>query len=253
MLLVRAGELTRRTAIEGLLVGFATNFALPGRLGELYRADYMNTLARISRSTVLGTIFVERAFDGLVLAGLLALAAASLNFAGGGHIPPSFIATALVLFAVASAVALALRRLDRIPLPVVGALFDRFKTGLLTVDRTNFIAFLAFTIGIWALELSALGLLLSALGLAPNLLALTLVQSVSSLSTLLPTAPAFIGSYQFAFVLSFEALGWPRPTALAASILVQLAFFLPTMIVGFLLALRAYGRAMAGRRTLKSP
>lgn len=254
MLLARAGTLTRRTAIEGLLVGFATNFALPGRLGELYRADYMNALAKISRSTVLGTIFVERAFDGLILAGLLALASASLSLGpGGGTIPLNFIVTAVVLFAGASAAALMLRRLDKLPIPVVGALFERFKSGLLTADRTNFVAFLGFTVLIWTLEAGALAVLLNALGQTATLVGVTLLLSASSLSTLLPTAPAFIGSYQFAYVLCFGALGWATATALAASILVQLAFFVPTMALGFALALRAYGRAMVARRQPGAP
>ncbi len=254
MLLARAGALTRRGAIEGLLVGFATNFALPGRLGELYRADYMNALAQISRSTVLGTIFVERAFDGLILAGLLALASASLSLGpSGGAIPLNFIVTAMALFAGASIAALMLRRLDKLPIPVVGAVFERFKSGLMTVDRKNFLAFLGFTMLIWALETGALAVLLGALGQPATLVGVTLLLSASSLSTLLPTAPAFIGSYQFAYVLCFGALGWPATTALAASILVQLAFFVPTMAVGFALALRAYGRDMVARRTPGAP
>ncbi|MGE0409469.1 MAG: lysylphosphatidylglycerol synthase transmembrane domain-containing protein [Amphiplicatus sp.] len=243
LLLERAGATSHRSAVESMLVGFATNFALPGRLGEVYRADYLKGVTQISRTTVLGTIVVERALDGLILAAMLALATAATGAGGGAGLPPTLLATACLLFGGAGVAALLLRRAARIPLPLIGALFERFKVGLNAIDRRNALSFLVYGAGVWTLELAALASLLSAFGLHPNLIAVMLVLSASSLSTLLPTAPAFVGSYQFAYVLAFTALDWPKPLALAASIAVQLAFFLPVMLIGFGLGLRAYGLA----------
>jgi uncharacterized membrane protein YbhN (UPF0104 family) len=234
LLILRKAEVSRGTMIGGLLVGFAMNLALPGRLGELYRADYIGTQAGISRSTALGTIFVERVLDGLLLVGLLVLSSLALGLGDGSRpVPLKFIVSASALFSLAFVGFLALRRYD-LPIPVIGGLLAKFKAGLKTLDRRNAALFLVLTLGVWALELAALALTLEAVQQTPTLIGVCLVLSASSLSTLLPTAPAFVGSFQFAYVLCFQALRWATPTALAASILVQLAFYVPTMLIGSL-------------------
>jgi hypothetical protein len=113
--------------------------------------------------------------------------------------------------------------------------------GILTLDAANIPRFLIYSALILALENSSVALLLGGLGLAPSIAATALVLSVASLSTLLPTAPAYIGTYQLAFVISFDMLGWTTSAGLAASVLLQLAYFVPVMIVGLVLALRRYG------------
>lgn len=50
-----------------VIVGFMVNSILPARAGELYRAYFLNKLEKISKSTILGTVALERAFDGLVI------------------------------------------------------------------------------------------------------------------------------------------------------------------------------------------
>ena len=49
------------------MTGFAANYILPGRVGELFRADYARRVFNMSRFTALGTIVVERVCDGVVL------------------------------------------------------------------------------------------------------------------------------------------------------------------------------------------
>lgn len=60
-----------RHAAEALVTGFAANFLLPGRVGELLRADYARRVFNMSRFTSLGTIVVERTFDSVLLVGAL--------------------------------------------------------------------------------------------------------------------------------------------------------------------------------------
>src|SRR6476646_1099335 len=71
---LRVGTLLRATAsvrgrhaAEARLTGFAANYLLPGRIGELFRAEYARRLFHLSRFTALGTIVVERVCDGVVL------------------------------------------------------------------------------------------------------------------------------------------------------------------------------------------
>src|SRR5262245_34023705 len=67
ILLRRNGDVKWRHAGEALLAGYAANYLLPGRIGELIRAEYAMRLFHMSRFTLLGTILVERVCDGVVL------------------------------------------------------------------------------------------------------------------------------------------------------------------------------------------
>lgn len=57
-----------------LTVGYALNNILPVRAGEFGRAYLAGGRYGVSRMAALGTVAVERAFDGIVLVGLLAIA-----------------------------------------------------------------------------------------------------------------------------------------------------------------------------------
>lgn len=57
-----------------LLVGFAGNNILPARAGEVLRAHFMGRLSGLSRTRVLATVLLERAFDALSLVLLLMVA-----------------------------------------------------------------------------------------------------------------------------------------------------------------------------------
>jgi len=65
--------LSLREVVVPVLVGHMANNALPARTGELYRAHLLGRRTRMSRSSVVGSIVVERTFDGLMLVGLTLL------------------------------------------------------------------------------------------------------------------------------------------------------------------------------------
>src|ERR1700693_3789159 len=59
--LLRATDKVKwRHVTEALVTGFAANYVLPGRVGELFRADYASRVFKMSRFTSIGTIVVER-------------------------------------------------------------------------------------------------------------------------------------------------------------------------------------------------
>jgi hypothetical protein len=71
--------LSRVTAY--MLVGYLANNVLPGRAGELVRSLYVGDRERVSRTSVLGTVLVERVLDVVVL-----LAVCTLAWWIGGHV-----------------------------------------------------------------------------------------------------------------------------------------------------------------------
>ena len=62
-----------------ILIGYAANNLLPIRLGEIVRALIIEKRYDIPKMQVMGTIVIERLFDGLVLAIFLAIIIALLG------------------------------------------------------------------------------------------------------------------------------------------------------------------------------
>ena len=54
-----------------VLIGLMANNVAPARVGELVRAYLLGERESMSKSTALGTIAVDRAFDGLTLVAIL--------------------------------------------------------------------------------------------------------------------------------------------------------------------------------------
>src|SRR5690606_31179636 len=77
-----AVEMGQAEATSTVVIGYAANNVLPVRAGEVVRAVLVQRRHGASRLTVLGTIVVERVFDGLVLAAFLAVTIAL--FGGNG-------------------------------------------------------------------------------------------------------------------------------------------------------------------------
>ena len=89
-----------RGTLAPMLVGYAANNVLPARAGELLRALILKRRHGTSRSAAVGTIVVERALDGLVLALFLSGTVA----VAGGSGPLRLLAVAgLGAFVVATA------------------------------------------------------------------------------------------------------------------------------------------------------
>src|SRR5207248_9688909 len=147
-------------------VGYAVNSALPGRLGELFRADYMARQTGLSRSGVLASIIVERLLDLIAAVGILAV---GIAIAGSGS---SAIFDILVVGALAAIGGLALlilvgarlshgnvdrmfaRLLSRLPWGAavarqVGPRVTDFAQLLRVIRTTRFVAAAATTVPIW--------------------------------------------------------------------------------------------------------
>src|SRR5262249_21278174 len=82
ILLRSTKNLKWRHAAGAWLTGFAANYVLPGRVGELFRADYARRIFNMGRFTSLGTIMVERVCDGMILVCALWV---SLGWASSGR------------------------------------------------------------------------------------------------------------------------------------------------------------------------
>ncbi len=165
-----------RHAAEALVTGSAANYVLPGRIGELFRADYARRVFNMSRFTALGTIVVERGCDGIILVCALWMSFAWFLFTRFALAETSWILTVAAAASLAFGVGLALilltRRIDlrRFDVPDgIAARWDRFVNGVSSVVRGNMTAVVLFSIGVWTLEVLALNSLVRSLGISLSL------------------------------------------------------------------------------------
>ena len=68
---------------------------------------------------------------------------------------------------------------------------------------------------------------------------------VASLSTIVPSGPAFIGTLQFAYALAIEFAGAPPAVGVAAATLAQVCILLPTALAAVAVLVHRSGGALS--------
>ena len=260
LLFERATRPPFRYVLNALLVGYLFNTILPARAGELVRIQVLGRRAAISRAEVLGTVVLERAYDLLVLIGLLAVAAPFL--------PPVDWLTAVLVFGAVLGASLALGALvvrrhgvqaARVllrPLALLPAIDSErvehiarnavLGLAALRVTRLAVVA-IAVTAASWlALACSAWFLLLGTEIDASFGMAL-LVLVATNLIMVLPSSPAALGAFEAAVVLALAAYGVDREHALSFALVLHALNALPFIPLGYL-ALALHTRAMSRPR-----
>ena len=222
------------TVARALVVGYGLNAIMPARLGELFRAELLKKDLGLSRTSTLSSIVVERLFDGLTVIGCLGLGlllAARQDTAALVNV----LVIASAFFGVILLVALCLAgpatsgafarspRLSAQLMMVRQALHILRTRRIVAVALLTLIIYLPDTLSLW-LIVKAVGL---QLGFADTLVLL----GAASLSTLLPSGPAFLGTLQFAYALVIEFAGASRAVGIAAATLDQLFILLPIALI----------------------
>lgn len=270
-LLTVLGRVRPQEVGEVLLVGNAVNNILPARLGELVRADYGKRRLGQTRSALLATIVVERLADlativAALLCGMLVLEP-SLHDAGRPwHIINFVAAVGAGLFVVALTAVALLPRSERLSqwLPQFARpRLDDLVGALRSWGQVRKMRFVLLTLGVWGLEATALACILRASGIEPGAFELLMVLGLANLGTLVPTAPAYLGSYQLSYVIAFSALGWNSAQGVAVATAAQVVLLAPATLVGILVlilrsmpaptgwsGMRAAGRRVSGTSTL---
>ncbi len=238
-------------ATEGVFVGYLGNTVLPARAGELARAFFVGNRESMSRTSVLGTVIVERIFDGFVI---LAILGATLFFcrgAGRYQVVRQVMGAGSMLFGfLAVAVVFGARRrswfessimkiLSRLPASAA----ERSKSltvklldslGSLKSSRT-LIEVLFLSAAIWCVEGFVFLFGLSAFGQPGYFTTAYLTMSLVNLGLILPSAPAGIGIFQAGVVLAFSVFGLSAELALVYSLLIQAVMVATIVSVGLLI------------------
>jgi uncharacterized protein (TIRG00374 family) len=190
-----------RDATEVLFLSWFVNCLVPAKLGDLYRAYLLRGNFGASLSRTVGTVFIERMADIIVIAGL-ALAAGFWSFRGRSR--PEIDALFIIGFSVSILIVLvvvALRFLGgalgrRLP-ERIGAYWDRFREGIHGALGLRAIPVVLVLTGmIWLLEGARLYFVIRALALPEAGLGISasiFVALAAALLTAIPLTPAGFG------------------------------------------------------------
>ena len=234
-----------------VMVGHMANNVLPARLGELYRAHFLGRRAEMSRSGAVGSIVVERTLDVMMLiitTALVFLLFPQTRFLGGPIVGIALIFLALaagILFCVLAAERtneMTYRVLGLLPKKIEGFFNSRLESFLrgirgLTTIR-GYLEAGGYTVVIWFLEAAAIALSIISFGVLLPLGGYFLVYALVVLGTTLPSAPGYVGPYQYAFVLALGVFSVSEGEALAISVVAHISLLGSITVIGLALLWR---------------
>ncbi len=249
-----------------VIIGYMANNLLPVRLGELVRSYYLARRENINTSSALGTIAVERVYDGITLLAFATLAAPWLlmlgEFDGAADVSRAtgviFLAATIVAFAVLLTVFTLLGSsptfagrmegwLNIVPAglrPRVKGLFRTFVAGLAVLSSpSKHLALFLYSLPVWLLEGSMYFMLAYSFGIDEHfdsvgvlLLVVLLLTATSNLATSIPSAIGGIGPFEIVAQQTLMSLGVGASLAGAYSGFLHLvALWLPVNLAGLAL------------------
>lgn len=220
---------------RSMMIGYLVNNLLPARLGEAVRIVVLVRRTRISTPAALGSVVLERTLDLL----LLLMIAVPLSLVvpvpdavrrGGG------VAFVAVLGVAAALVAMAARsRGNRGGGARWTVLVGKFTEGLAALrSSARFGVTALLTVTIWALEVGLVAFVLVALGLPASVGVSIVVLALIALGSLVPAAPAGLGTYEFLVIVALTAFGIAHGEAAGAAVVLHTVTLLTSVAIGFL-------------------
>jgi uncharacterized protein (TIRG00374 family) len=241
------GSLWSATAIA-----FMFNNLLPARLGEFVRAYAIGRSENISKSAAFATIVYERVVDVFTLIVLLWFCL--LKVEGPDWLQRSGIALVVFNLALLALLFAMFRYRNRFtatlarvcqPLPerfrgkLVGWT-NSFVEGLgVLSDRSALLPVVLLSIPVWGFATLGIYYCLLAIDMQLPFLASIVLVVLISLGSMIPSAPAYIGTMQYACIVGLAIYSVDKSHALAYSTLYHATQFFPITIVGLYYAWRS--------------
>jgi uncharacterized protein (TIRG00374 family) len=244
-------SVTRARFYEMTVSGIAVNNVLPGRVGDFLRARWLGQASGMAGGKAFGTVILDRAFDLVVLVGLLVVGIASV--ASSEWLVELAAASLVVVLGVAgvllfSRVYIGRRERDRHERGLVRRLVrDTVERLAEPLGRHHLFVWLAFSLGAWWLWAVAALLVARSLDVELSLADALFVTAVLNLGSAVPSSPGYVGTYEWLGVASLGLLGIDNEAALAFTILLHAAWYAPTTLFGAV-ALGARGAVQLRRR-----
>jgi uncharacterized protein (TIRG00374 family) len=226
-----------------LVVGYAVNNILPARLGEIFRVHYLRKRFGFSGSAALGTILVERFFDGVIALSLLLAGLLNARSTADDALKAAFV-VALVIGVLTGLVFVGVVLIARRYVAADGGRIQgyakRFAHSFSVFARKEGVVVLLLSGVAWALEVAAVRSVLLGFAIDTTFGGLLLVAGAAAVSTLLPSAPGYAGSLQLAFIVSYSTLGIGASLAVTSATAIQVLLFGSLTLAGLVIWLADY-------------
>jgi glycosyltransferase 2 family protein len=232
------------------LVGYLGNAVLPARLGEPVRAALLARREGISGGRTLGSVLLERVVDTVTLA-MVGITAAVLLGAPGWMIRIGLVGLGISLFAlIALAVAAEVVARGAVPARLVllvpaplrrpgspvarlaGIVVRIVEGGGVAGRPLTVLGVAGLSLGAWALDATIFWLVARSVGVDLLAAGAALVSAVTVLTTAVPSAPGYIGTFELAATSAAGALGVSSEPALAFALVAHAVTLLPIALAG---------------------
>ena len=242
--LERSGLQVRfKDATEILFLSWFVNCLVPAKLGDLYRAYLLRGNFGASISRTVGTVFVERIADIIVIAAL-ALSAGFWSFRGRSR--PEIDAIFVVGFVLSIGLVLLLvglrlfgTQIERRLPSRIGELWARFQEGSTGVlNQRSIPVILGLTVVIWLLEGARLYFVIRAIalpGVDLGISASVFVALAAALLTAVPFTPAGVGIVELGIIGVLGLYGVTQEPAAAVALVDRTLTIITVIIFGGIL------------------
>lgn len=221
--------------------GYLANNVLPARLGELVRSHALGEGEGLSRTTVLGTVVVERIVDTIMVVAIAAVAVLVLSVRGVMSSAVLLGLAFVTLLVIALALGVAAHRLpgaERVTTfierwPRVIELGRRLRDGLAVASRPRTMGG-AVALSLVAWTASTITFLAGgqAVGIELSVAQGALIGSGVALASIVPAGPGYVGTFELSAVGIAGGLGIDRDAAFAMALLIHASILLVTSVGG---------------------
>ena len=229
-----------------LAISYMLNTVLPLRLGDVGRVILISRQGKATAAQSISALLVERGFDAVVIVLIGAMTAWMLG------LPMAFVSGAVVIAAGALIVLYGLLIWRPDPASVrswifrltqrenvadkVAAALSRFN---LSLEWQAVGRIFCLSILIWFTEAAGYFLIGEAFGFAWSPSAALFTMAVVNLATMIPSAPGYVGTFQYMAVLALSQFSVPFDEAAAYSVVTHILIFTPITLIGYVCFLRS--------------
>ena len=231
------------------IIGYMANNLLPARAGEVVRAYVVGDRERVSKAGTLGTIAVERLFDGVTLVMMLLGAGAFVGLGDDrlqliGVVSTVLFVAALGAFYWVTATEQRANTLihavaSRLPRSIGSRIEDLaapFVAGLRSVhDWRTFGSVLGLSVLAWIIEAGAYAVIGLGFDLGVSFAHYCLLLAAANLAIIIPTFFGGTGPFEWAARLVLTSAGVATGLAGAYAIIAHAVIFIPTTVIGLIL------------------
>ncbi|MFH1283215.1 MAG: lysylphosphatidylglycerol synthase transmembrane domain-containing protein [bacterium] len=209
-----------------LMAGFFINNVLPMRAGELYRAVVLGSQNKISKSTSLASIVIERTSDGILFLAILVISFSIVEM-------PKFVingiyAVIVFIFLLLTFIIISVKFRNKFKniiscIPVsekrknkIDEILQNFINGLeIVTSFKRFIAIISVSSIIWLCEIVLAFILVNAFGFKISFPQTIFIVAALGIGVMIPFAPGYVGTYEYAGKTALLLLGVEQNNAVS--------------------------------------